>query len=235
MGSTASDRSLHGIGALASLGPVARDDLSRSAGWHTYTRGQLVIDQHDLSTDVFFIATGSVRATIYSSTGKEVTFRDMSAGDMFGELAAIDGSSRSAAIIALTDCVVASLPADRFWKLLHENPDFAAATLKQLAKMVRTLSERVFEVSALNVRNRVHIEFLRLARAHPLDENSAAISPAPTHVEIANRIGTHREAVTREIGELTKSGLIKRQDNTFFVTNVARLARMVEKVLGQAI
>ncbi|MGH6947584.1 MAG: Crp/Fnr family transcriptional regulator [Kiloniellales bacterium] len=227
-----SDKSLSKLRALESVAPDTITALERLVRWHEYLRDQQIIGHQDESSDVFFIVSGSVRVTVYSPAGKEVTFRDMAAGEMFGELAAIDGKPRSAGVVALSNCTIASLTAQQFGRVLHEHPDFAVVTLKRLAETVRSLSERVFEVSALSVRNRIHAELLRLARSNMLNENRAAISPAPTHSAIASRISTHREAVTRELSKLSKSGLIERQGNKIVVNDVHRLSRLVEDVLG---
>lgn len=225
-------KSLRKLRALEAVTPETIAALDRLVRWHEYARDQLIIGHQDESSDVFFIVSGSVRVTVYSPAGKEVTFRDLGAGEIFGELAAIDGKPRSAAVVALSNCTIASLTAQQFGRALHDHPDFAKVTLKRLAETVRSLSERVFEVSALSVRNRIHAELLRLARANMLTENSATISPAPTHSAIASRISTHREAVTRELSKLSKSGLIERQGNKIVVKDVRRLSNLVEDFLG---
>jgi DNA-binding Lrp family transcriptional regulator len=76
------------------------------------------------------------------------------------------------------------------------------------------------------VRNRVHAELVRLARDHGGSE--ALIRPAPTHSEIASRISTHREAVTRELSRLEGLGIIAREGRTLRVKDLARLEAMVE-------
>ena len=211
-------------------------DLKALAGrcrWHRYVADQQIVGHLDETGDVFFIVAGGVRAIIYSPAGKEITFRDISAGDMFGEFSAIDGQPRSAHVIALSDCLIASLSADEFWHELRGNPLVAEATLKRLTKQLRALSERVFEFSSLSVKNRIHAELWRLARDHLRDENTAAISPVPTHAEIASRISTHREAVTRELNDLTRAGLIDRNRGVLIIRDVELLARMVDEVRGQ--
>ena len=69
-------------------------------------------------------------------------------------MAAIDGLPRSANVIALTDTLILSMPANVFWEVLKTHPGAAAVALQQLAKLVRLMTERVFEISALAVRNR---------------------------------------------------------------------------------
>src|SRR5690606_26748768 len=123
-----------------------------------------VVHYQDESNDVFFIVDGQVRAIIYSADGKAVTFRDLRKGDMFGELAAIDGQRRSATIEAVSDCFVAQLSATAFWELLLSEPAVARAVLVHLIGLVRSLSTRVYEFSTLAVRNRIHAELLRLVR-----------------------------------------------------------------------
>ncbi len=125
------------------------------------------------------------------------------------------------------------MPAGVFWQVLRDHPEVSARILKQLATLTRNLSERVFEFSALGVKNRIHAELLRLARDHGGDGNSAIISPAPTHAEIASRVSTHREAVTRELNALARDGLFERRGGALVVSDIARLARLVEKVLEE--
>ncbi len=115
---------------------------------------------------------------------------------------------------------------------MRTHPEVSATVLKDLTCQVRALSERVFEFSALAVRNRIHAELLRLAHADPALGKTAVISPAPTHADIASRISTHREAVSRELSALSREGLIERCGQELVIRDLDRLARMVEEVLG---
>ena len=71
--------------------------------------------------DVFFILAGSVRINSISAKGREVIYSECSAGNIFGEFSAIDGLPRSATVHALTDCVLARMPAASFFELIHSN------------------------------------------------------------------------------------------------------------------
>lgn len=206
--------------------------IARRCVWRTYTAGQTILSHLDNSNDVYFILVGRVRVNVYSPDGRDVTFGDIERGEMFGELAALDEAPRSANVIALVDTTIASMPAKDFWELLRDHPEVAAATLRRLVRLVRSLSERVYEFSTLGVRNRIHAELLRLCRHHMVAANQAKLEPAPTHAEIASRISTHREAVTREIGDLARAGVIVRQGHALLVQDVARLARLVERAGG---
>jgi len=91
----------------------------------------------------------------------------------------------------------------------------------------------VFELSTLHVNNRIQAEVLRLASLAPREGTSVRIVPAPTHVEIASRVSTHREAVTREINRLSRLGIIERRGNTLLVKDVDRLAKIVHEATGE--
>jgi hypothetical protein len=76
-------------------------------------------------------------------------------------------------------------------------------------------------------------EVLRLATLAGRVGNGARIVPAPTHVEIANRVSTHREAVTRELTRLTRIGIVKRSGDALLVSDVERLTQMVQDATGE--
>ncbi len=225
-------RLLERVEILQDLPQGERERLAKRFNWKRYGAGEQIISHLDRSTDVFLVIEGAVRVTIYSLAGREVTFRDIEAGQYFGELAAIDGLPRSATIVALNDSVIASMPADIFWEILRVYPDATVRLVKNLTSSVRTLTERVFEFSALAAKNRIHAELLRLARDHMTGENVATIKPTPTHAEIANRISTRREAVTRELNQLSRDGIVERRSGALIVHDVSRLKRLVQDVVG---
>jgi predicted transcriptional regulator len=74
---------------------------------------------------------------------------------------------------------------------------------------------------------------LRLAKLAPQEGKASVIEGAPTHAEIASRISTHREAVTRELNRLSRLGIIERRGSNLIVKDVARLAAMVHEVTGE--
>jgi hypothetical protein len=97
---------------------------------------------------------------------------------------------------------------------------------------VRILTERVFELSALNVQSRLHCELLRLGVQAGVSDNEARIRPSPTHTDLANRIGTHREGVTREMRSLVRQGLLEQFRRELVVRDIAELSRIVRSAVG---
>ena len=168
-----------------------------------------------------------VRVTYNSSKGHEVILCDLSSGDIFGELAAIDGHTRSATVIAKKDSVVASLPTQSFLDLIYSNKEIYLVVLKRLTSQVRHLIDRVYGLSALKVPNRIRAELLRLAKTHSAAPNRGLISPVPTHAEIASCLNTHRETVTRELNALARKKVITRMGRDLHILDMTRLGQMV--------
>ena len=212
---------------------LADRDLAEIAGRLIvtgYPKGSEIFGQFEEDDGVYFILSGAVRITVFSAAGKEVTFRDLGPGEMFGELAAIDGQPRSANAIAKSEAQVGRVSAAQFWDLLREFADVNAAILTYLCGLVRDLSERVYQFSAHAVSSRIHGEILRLAMRTRPSGNETEIAPAPTHAEIASRVNTHREAVTREISRLANAGVVDRSPGRLIVRDIAALERLAEEV-----
>ena len=108
-------------------------------------------------------------------------------------------------------------------------PSIMVRTFTRFTRLIRLLSRRVVEFTSLDVKNRLHVELLRLACNNMEDANSAIISPAPRHIELANRISTHREAISRELTELTSSRLIRKRKNRLYINDVIKLENMVRE------
>ncbi len=208
---------------LGHLGGGGRETLSRQLVTRHYRRDEMVIAQDDDTRDVFFVLDGHARATIYSANGKMVAYRDIHAGDIFGELSAIDGAPRSATVSALDDLTVGRMTVGDFQGLIATDPDFTMALLRYFTQQSRLMTERIFEFSTMLVRDRLVRELVRLAEEYEAADGMVALTPAPTHFDLAARISTHREAVSREMSRLAKLGLISKSGGRLIVHDIGRL------------
>lgn len=221
------------IEMLRGLSEDLRAEVVRLCRWKRYAPHEQIIDRESESREIYFIVQGTVRVVIYSATGRELTLDDLSTGAFFGELAAIDGHPRSASVMALTETIIASLPADHFMRLINEHPDMAIRVMRRLAAMVRTATDRIIDLSTLGANNRVHAELLRQARSAEIREDGAAlIKPIPVHGDIASRVSTTRETVARVMNDLARKGIVRRDRDALVILDVERLEDMVESVRG---
>lgn len=195
-----------------------------------YVKGQEIVCYQDKTTDVYFIKSGRVGISILSHGGKEIGFRHLAPGQMFGDLAAIDGNIRSASAVSLSEVELVRMSDSDFHRLLIRFPAVNLRLLQRLTMLIRALSERVYEFTTLGVNNRIQAELLRLAKAHMTSPNVANIYPAPTHADIANQVSTHREAVSRAFSRLAQDGVIERRGRNLVVHDVRRLEEMIGDV-----
>ena len=219
--------SLRKIELFKSLDDEALGLVSSLVKWKRYQEGIEIIPYMSENDEVYFIASGCVRITIFSFSGKEISYQELGPGEMFGELSAIDQSPRAANVTALKPALIGMISGREYWRLIDRYPSVAAATMKRLASMIRFLIDRVYQYGALDVKDRVRMEVLRLARENMSNEDTADITNFPTHQEIANRVNTHREAVTRELNELTRMGLIEQNQRVLTVKTVAVLTELL--------
>ena len=214
--------------------PLARlDAISRQCAWRPFAAEQRLVSREDADRDVHFIVAGTVRVTTYSSGGRETSFRELGAGQSFGEIAALDGRPRSADVVALAPGLLASMPPADFRALLREEWTVNDRVLLRLTDLVRGLTERVLEVSTLNVQQRVCAELLRLAHSEGKAAKEARIVPAPRHADLAHRVSSYREQVTRELSALVKSGVLAREGDALVVRDVSRL-HAIAQAAGRA-
>jgi len=225
---------LRNIELLDGLAPEKLDALARQCVWRNYEAGKRIISRNASDRDVYLLVSGRVRITTYSQGGRQVTFRDVAAGETLGEVAAFDERPRSADVIALEPALLASMSPAAFRRLLADEPLLGQRMMTRLAGLVRSLSERVIDLSTLGVQNRIHAEILRLAREAGVVRNRARLDPGPKHADIASQVSTYREQVTRELSALAKAGILQKDGGALIVCDVVRLEKMVEGVRGAA-
>jgi CRP/FNR family transcriptional regulator, cyclic AMP receptor protein len=198
----------------------------------TVRRGQILLSFGDDSTDVFVVLEGRLRIELHPLSGREVILAEVGPGAVVGEIAALDEQPRSATVVAISDGLLARFPGPFFRDLILADPNMACWMGKRLVSRIRVLTEKIFELNALAVRNRLHCELLRQALDTGILDNRAVIEPAPTHAHLAGRIGTHREAVTRELQYLVANNVVVLERGRLVVSNVAELAQMVRAAAG---
>ena len=215
---------LSNIEVFSSLENSDFKEVSKYLTIKKYNKNQSIINNLDKTTDVYFIINGSVRATSFSLTGKEIAYQDLFKNEMFGELSAIDGGSRTTSIVTLEASEIGRMSASDFKTIIQKYPCINEKVMHRLTNLIRFLCGRIYEFSVLDVKDRIRAEIIRHARQSKDSENSALITKMPTHEEIANKVSTHREAVTKEFGQLMKLGLIEKSGRKIIVPDIDKLA-----------
>ena len=229
-----SEPSFAGAALFEGIGGEDLTALEDSCKWRHYQIGERVFERGSDGREVFFVLEGAVNITSFAKTGREVTFATARAGDVVGELAAIDGGPRSASVVAAEDSLLAIMPSQVFVDLIKRNGEVALRLLTRLAGMIRTGDEKVLEISSLRATNLVYAYLLTLAVRDEAAADLWVVRPLPGLSEIASHSGTTRELVSSALNQLYPSGLITRRGANLYLLDRAALEDIVEAARDQA-
>ena len=165
-------------------------------------KNTLVINEGDVSSSMYFIKEGRVNATLANEEGKEVILSSMHKGDHFGELSLLDGEPRSTNIITTDKCEFLVVHRDDFYRLLEKNSTIAINIIKYLCGQVRHITKNVESLALMDVYGRL----VRLLHdlSSPSETGKLVVEQPLTHKEIALRVGSSREMISRILKELEK-------------------------------
>jgi TolB-like protein/class 3 adenylate cyclase len=218
---------LQKIDFFKGLDTTSLREIAGQCKWTRCKRNQYVIRRDGTDRDVYFVIAGMVRVAAAAGRGRRIIFRDIPAGEVFGEHSAIDGRSSFADVVAVRESLLASMPPEVFRAILAKHTPVRERLLRRLSGSVRELADRLLDLGARSVQCRVWVELLRLARVAGVQANASRIERAPTHVEIASRVGTSREEVTRELSRLARQGLLERAGRAFLLRDVFALEKLI--------
>jgi CRP/FNR family cyclic AMP-dependent transcriptional regulator len=210
------------FGALA---PAQIKQLGSFARPRRIGSGTTLFVKGDPGTALFAVVSGTVKITVPSIDGREVTFNLLHAGDIFGEIALLDGQPRTADAIAATDCELMVIERRDFLGFVHGEPKVAMQLIELLCARLRVACAQMEEVVFLNLPARLARLLLRL-----LEENAAAADKnklSITQQDISGILGTTRESVNKHLQIWARRGVIALKRGTILVLVPRALAALV--------
>ena len=184
--------------------------LARVATRRRYPKDTVVFFENEEGDFFFMILQGRIKVTILGDDGREIILSVLGPGDFFGEMALLDNEPRSATAIAVEDSELLSLHRTDFQSVIADNRSIQAALIKILTARLRRANHQISTLALLDVYGRVARVILDMAREEGRRLKDGRIAfRRPTHQEIANRIGTTRETVTRMIKDLERQALVR--------------------------
>jgi CRP/FNR family transcriptional regulator, cyclic AMP receptor protein len=183
--------------------------LAKLASRKRYPKDTVVFFENEEGDFFFTILEGRIKVTILGDDGREVILSVLGPGDFFGEMALLDNEPRSATAIAVEESELLSLHRNDFQSTLNDNKSITSALIRVLSARLRRANHQISTLALLDVYGRVARVIVDMAREEGkrLRDGRIAFRRA-THQEIANRIGTTRETVTRMLKDLERQGLI---------------------------
>jgi CRP/FNR family transcriptional regulator, cyclic AMP receptor protein len=186
-----------------------------------FKKGDVVFHKTDMSTDLYIVNSGNLRAVLADEEGDEIVLALFEKGDFFGELSLLDGKGRSANIVADTNAELAILRQDVFLDLLHKNPTIAVALMTTLVERLRKADELIESLVFLEVGERLIRTLHEAAAADSIGATGFRKAGKLTHKELSARIGCSREAVSKCLKVLSAKGIVKESEGSFLIADNA--------------
>jgi len=197
---------LKGVPLFSGLSEVQLDMISRTGIIKRYSKGHLVMQQNSLGDTFYVVVSGSVKVTLLSMDGKEITLSILKQSDFFGELSLMDNEPRSANVIVIEDSTLFLLTQKQFHQLITTYPDILKKVLKEICTRLRHADEKIGDLAFLDAYGRTISVILQLAHERGTKtKNGVEISYAPTHQELSSMVGVSRETITRIIKVLKEN------------------------------
>jgi len=193
----------------AELATLAQDFSARH-----FQQGEAIFFQGDPGQALYLIETGRVRIYVQDESGQETSVIYYGTGDIFGELAAIDGLPRSASAIASDETTVHVLSRERLRAHLLASPQLAYNFMQALAVRVRYSTLQVGSLTLHDVPSRLARKLLELAQGYGRVEPTGVRIDMPlTQSDLASLIGATRESANKALGNFRRSGYIRIEQN----------------------
>jgi CRP/FNR family cyclic AMP-dependent transcriptional regulator len=204
---------LRSVPLFADLEEGELERFSRVAVPRSFPAATRVFHEGDHSDACYIVRSGSFRVTREHSDGRAITLATLGPGDIFGELAMLDGEVRSASVESLSDGELLALPAGEVRALLARQPEITVKLIAALVRRLRAANERISRQSFQTVPSRVAGVLAQLvAEETPAageGGESAEVTIQMSQSDLAQLAGTSRESVSRFLADLERGGIVR--------------------------
>jgi CRP/FNR family cyclic AMP-dependent transcriptional regulator len=212
------------------FGKLPRAGIQRLGSYSTtrsLRRGTTIFRKGDAGTELIAVLSGNVKISAPAADGREVVFDQMREGEIFGEIALLDGGPRTADAIAVSDCELAVIARREFIAFLGEQPQFALELIEVLCARLRRTSEQLEDLIFLDLPKRLAKAILRLA-----DEvgGSRPRKISVTQRDLSQRIGMSRESTNKQLRSWALTGWIRIERGRIIVLDPDALVKIADKL-----
>jgi len=207
------------------LDPDEIDILATRARVERYPAGREIFAKGSPGRTMLAVLGGDVKIVSLSQTGKEIVLNIIHAGEVFGEIAVLDGEERSAGAAALTDCELLIIDRRDVLPLFEKHPEICVILLRILCRRLRQTSEQVEDVLFRNLESRLAKALLQIAEG--VESRGPTSGLHLSQRELATMAGGSRESVNKLLQIWHKAGLIALSRGAIVILDKAALERLV--------
>jgi CRP/FNR family transcriptional regulator, cyclic AMP receptor protein len=204
----------------------AIDQLCRYAKHATLKRGTTIFCRGDPGNSLYAVISGTVKMSISSPDGRSAIFNLVGPGEIFGEIAVLDGRARTADATANTNCEVFIIDRREFIPFVRSQPTLALKFIELLCGRLRWTSDQVEQIILQNLPGRLASALIRLSEKHKTDP--AAKTIAITQQEISEMVGMTRESINKQLRAWEEKNWVRLEHGAIVVLNADPLRQLAE-------
>ena len=208
------------------LDPEAFDQLCRYAKHATLRRGATICSKGDPGNSLFAVISGTVKISTTSPDGRSAILNLIGAGEIFGEIAVLDGQARTADATANTNCEIFIIDRREFVPFVKSQPALAMKFIELLCTRLRWTSEQVEQIILQNLPGRLASALIRLTEKHKLAPGGRTI--AVTQQEISEMVGMTRESINKQLRVWADRKWVRLEHGAIVVLNAEPLQALAE-------
>jgi CRP/FNR family cyclic AMP-dependent transcriptional regulator len=202
---------LRNVPLFSGLNEVELDKLSKVAGRKRVARGTFIVRAGDSTDSLYILLSGRAKVTNFDEEGREIILAWLNPGEFFGEMGLVDGSPRSASVMAMEPCELLNISSDAFTRCMQDNFEVAQKLMQILVRRLREADRKIESLALLDVYGRVARLLLELS----VDENGKkVVKKKMSKQDMARMIGASREMVSKVMRDLELSGYIVCEGDT---------------------
>lgn len=196
------------------------DKISSIGTTKSYPKESYILMEEGTGTAMFVIISGKVKVSRTSADGREVILSILGEYDFFGEMAILDGLSRSASVIAMSDSELFIIQREQFLDLLKEYPEISINLLQELTQRLRSADSKIKALSLKDAEGKVATVILQLAEdLGKIKQGVVEIEKLPLQQDLANMAGTSRETISRTLHSFAKKGQVELEGSKLRILN----------------
>jgi CRP/FNR family transcriptional regulator, cyclic AMP receptor protein len=215
---------------FSDLYPAALDQLCRYAKHSTLKRGATIVSRGDPGNSLIAVVSGTAKVSVSSAGGRSAILNLIGPGEIFGEVAVLDGLARTADVTANTNCEIFIIDRRDFLPFVRSQPALAMKLIELLCTRLRRTSDQVEEVILQNLPGRLASALLRLTEKHKLAPGGRTI--AITQQEISEMVGMTRESINKQLRAWAARSWVRLEHGAIVVLDAEPLRALTEAGSG---
>src|SRR5580693_1636174 len=208
------------------LDSEAFEQFGRYAKHATLKRGATIFSKGDAGNSLVAVISGTVKISISSPDGRTAILNLIGPGEIFGEVALLDGQARTADATANTNCEIFVIDRREFLPFVRSQPALAMKFIELLCARLRWTSDQVEQVILQDLPGRLASALIRLTEKHKLSEGGRSI--AVTQQEISEMVGMSRESINKQLRAWAARGWVRLEHGAIVVLNTEQLQALAE-------